>query len=49
MYTLAETISLAVDADLFHLYLVETEGEITKHTPGGEEDRQDILRSSHGE
>ena len=34
MHSLAETICLAVDADLFQLYLVESEGEITKHSPG---------------
>ena len=33
MFLLAETVCLAVDADLFHLYLVETEGEITLHSP----------------
>ena len=33
MFSLAETICLAVDADLFNLYLVETEGEITRYSP----------------
>ena len=33
MFLLAETICLAVDADLFNLYLVETEGEITRYSP----------------
>ena len=33
MFLLAETICLAVDADLFNLYLVETEGEITRQSP----------------
>ena len=37
MFLLAETICLAVDADLFNLYLVETEGEITKYSPEKED------------
>ena len=36
MYELAETIMLAVDADMVNLYLVETEGEITKYSPDQE-------------
>ena len=36
MYSLAETICLAVDADKFNLYLVEAEGEMTRHVPGAE-------------
>ena len=31
MYNLAETIMMAVDADMVNLYLVETEGEITRY------------------
>ena len=33
MYNLAETVMMAVDADMVNLYLVETEGEITKYCP----------------
>ena len=36
MYELAHCIQLAVDADLVNLYLVETEGEITKYCPDAE-------------
>lgn len=36
MYELAQCIQLAVDADLVNLYLVETEGEITKYCPDAE-------------
>ena len=35
MFELAESIRLSVDADLVNLYLVETEGEITKYSPDG--------------
>ena len=40
MFALAETIMMAVDADMVNLYLVETEGEITKYSPDE--------RSEHG-
>ena len=36
MFELATCICAAVDADLINLYLVETEGEITKFVPGGD-------------
>ena len=36
MYTLAETVMMAVDADMVNLYLVETEGEITRYCPDPE-------------
>ena len=35
MFELATCICSAVDADLVNLYLVETEGEITKFVPEG--------------
>ena len=33
MFALAETIMMAVDADMVNLYLVEKEGEITRYSP----------------
>ena len=36
MFELAESIRLSVDADLVNLYLVETDGEITKYSPDGD-------------
>ena len=36
MWELVGTISAAVDADLFNLYLVEAEGEITRYVPDNE-------------
>ena len=33
MFALAETVMMAVDADMVNLYLVETEGEITRYSP----------------
>ena len=36
MFELAESIRLSVDANLVNLYLVETEGEITKYSPDGD-------------
>ena len=36
MFALAETVMMAVDADMVNLYLVETEGEITKYSPDEE-------------
>ena len=36
MYALAETVMMAVDADMVNLYLVETEGEITRYYPDPE-------------
>jgi hypothetical protein len=37
MLKLATCICAAVDADLINLYLVETEGEITKFVPEGDQ------------
>ena len=37
MFELATCICAAVDADLINLYLVETEGEITKFVPEGDQ------------
>ena len=37
MYELSTCICHAVDADLLNLYLVETDGEITKFIPQGED------------
>ena len=36
MFELATCICAAVDADIINLYLVETEGEITKFIPEGD-------------
>ena len=36
MFELASCICAAVDADLFNLFLVESEGEITRFLPEGE-------------
>ena len=36
MFALAETVMMAVDADMVNLYLVETEGEITRYSPDEE-------------
>ena len=36
MFALAETVMMAVDADIVNLYLVETEGEITRYSPDEE-------------
>ena len=36
MWELVGTISAAVDADLFNLYLVESVGEITRYVPDNE-------------
>ena len=40
MWELCECIKLAVDADHVNLYLVESEGEITKYSPDKQELRQ---------
>ena len=43
MFELAESIRLSVDADLVNLYLVETDGEITKYSPDGDSRYRSIV------
>ena len=43
MYELSSCICHAVDADLLNLYLVETDGEITRFKPQGEKRRLPVI------